>query len=68
MILSFSPMIGRRRIKTENRNDHKFSNRWAWRNSLDPDQGQGLHRLQFRRHVLVSLLYGNGGNGNLLKV
>ena len=65
MILSVSPRIGRWRIKTENRNDHKFSNRWAWTNSLDPDQGQGQHRLPFRRHVLVTLLY---GNSNLLKV
>ena len=45
------------------RNDPKFSDRYAWANSADPDQtqeqsDQGLHCLPFRLHRLVSLLYG----------
>ena len=38
------------------RNDPKFSDRYAWANSADPDQG--LHCLPFRLHRLDSLLYG----------
>ena len=44
------------------RNDPKFSDRYAWANSADPDQteqsDQGLHCLPFRLHRLDSLLYG----------
>ena len=44
------------------RNDPKFSDRYAWANSADPDQkeqsDQGLHCLPFRLHRLNSLLYG----------
>ena len=42
------------------RNDPKFSDRYAWANSADPDQTapQGLHCLPFRLHRLDSLLYG----------
>ena len=41
----------------------KFSDRYAWANSADPDQteeqsDQGLHCLSFRLHRLDSLLYG----------
>ena len=35
------------------RNDPKFSDRYTWANSADPDQEQsvqGLHYLQFRLH------------------
>ena len=42
-------------------NDPKFSDRYAWTNSADPDQeqsDQGLHCLPFRLHCLGSLLYG----------
>ena len=44
------------------RNDPKFSERYAWANSADPDQtvprgAQGLHCLPFRLHRLDSLLY-----------
>ena len=52
----------------EYRNDPKFSDRYAWANSADPDQtaprgaeeqsDQGLHCLPFRLHRLDSLLYG----------
>ena len=38
------------------RNDTKFSDRNAWANSADPDQG--LHCLPFRMHRFDSLLYG----------
>ena len=38
------------------RNDPKFSDRYAWASSADPDQG--LHCLLFRLHLLDSLLYG----------
>ena len=41
------------------RNDPKFSDRYTWANSADPDQtapDQGLYRLPFR--LLDSLLYG----------
>ena len=45
------------------RNDPKFSDRYAWINSADPDQteeqsDQDLHFLPFRLHRLDSLLYG----------
>ena len=47
------------------RNDPKFSDRYAWANSANPDQtaprgqsDQGLHYLPFRLHHLDSLLYG----------
>ena len=44
------------------RNDPKFSDRYDWANSADPDQtaqsDQGLHCLPFRLHRLDSLLYG----------
>ena len=45
------------------RNDPKFSDRYVWANSADPDQteeqsDQGLHCLPFRLHRLDSLLYG----------
>ena len=56
------------------RNDPKFSDRYAWANSADPDQtqtvqtqirllleeqsDQGLHCLPIRLHRLDSLLYG----------
>ena len=47
------------------RNDPKFSDRYAWANSADPDQtaleeqsDQGLHCLPFHLHRLPSLLYG----------
>ena len=43
------------------RNDPKFSDKYAWANSADPDQeqsDQGLHCLLFRLHRLDSLLYG----------
>ena len=41
------------------RNDPKFSDRYAWANSADPDQtDQGLHCLPFRLHRLDSLLCG----------
>ena len=47
------------------RNDPKFSDRYAWAKSADPDQtapkeqsDQGLHCLQFRLHRLDSFLYG----------
>ena len=47
------------------RYDPKFSDRYAWANSADPDQNapllyshQGLHCLPFRLHRLDSLLYG----------
>ena len=44
-------------------NDPKFSDRYAWANSADPNQieeqsDQGLHGLPFRLHHLDSLLYG----------
>ena len=41
------------------RNDPKFSDRYTWANSADPDQTapvQGPHRLPFRLHHLDSLL------------
>ena len=41
------------------RNDPKFSDRFTWANSADPDQtapDQGLHCLPFRLHRLDSLL------------
>ena len=50
------------------RNDPKFSDRYAWANSADPDQtaprGEeqsdlGLHCLPFHLHRLDSLLCGN---------
>ena len=41
------------------RNDPKFSDRYAWANSPDPDQtAQSLHCLPFRLYRLDSLLYG----------
>ena len=43
------------------RNDPKFSDRYAWANSADPDQtapDQGLHCLPFCLHRLDSLHYG----------
>ena len=41
------------------RNDPKFSNRYAWANSADPDQtAPSLHRLD-------SLLYGRAISSNL---
>ena len=44
------------------RTDPKFSDRYAWANSADPDQtaqsDQGLHCLPSRLHRLDSLLYG----------
>ena len=41
------------------RNDPKFSDRYAWANSADPDQtAQGLHYLPFRLHRLDPFLYG----------
>ena len=46
------------------RNDPKFSDRYAWANSADPDQlleeqsDQGRHCLPFGLHLLDSLLYG----------
>ena len=41
------------------RNDPKFSDRYAWANSADPDQSdQGLHCLPFRLHRLDSVLCG----------
>ena len=46
---------------TKYRNDRKFSDRWAWANSVDPDQtapDQGLHCLPFSLNRLDSLLYG----------
>ena len=51
---------------TSYHNDPKFSDRYAWANSADPDQtaprgeqsDQGLHCLPFRLHRLDSLLYG----------
>ena len=37
------------------RDDPKFSDRYAWANSVDPDQtAQGLHCLPFRLHCLDS--------------
>ena len=40
------------------RNDPKFSDRYTWAKSADPDQSdQGLHCLPFRLHRLDSLLY-----------
>ena len=40
-------------------NDPKFSDRYAWANSADPDQSdQGLHCLPFCLHCLDSLLCG----------
>ena len=42
------------------RNDPKFSDRYAWANSADPDQtapDQGLHCLLFLLHRLDALLY-----------
>ena len=55
--------------KSTYRNDPKFSDRYAWANSADPDQtaprglleeqsDQGLHCLPFHLHRLDSLLYG----------
>ena len=48
------------------RNDPKFSDRYAWANSADPDHTaprgaayQGLHCLPFLLHRLDSLLYGS---------
>ena len=44
-------------------NDPKFSDRYVWANSADPDQtapkqsDQGLHCLPFRLHRLDSLHY-----------
>ena len=51
------------KLKYTYRNDSKFSDRYAWANSADPDQteeqsDQGLHCLPFRLHRLDSLLYG----------
>ena len=49
------------------RNDPKFSDRYAWANSADPDQeqsDQGLHCLPFRQHRLNSLLYGRATSLN----
>ena len=43
------------------RNDPKFSDRYTWANSADPDQTaplQGLHCKPFCLHSLDSLLYG----------
>ena len=42
------------------RNDPKFSDRYAWAYSAEPDQTaeQGLHCLPFHLHRLDSLLYG----------
>ena len=45
------------------RNDPKFSDRYAWENSADPDQTEeqsvrALHCLPFRLHCLDSLLCG----------
>ena len=37
-------------------NDPKISDKYAWANSADPDQG--LHCLPFRLHPLDLLLYG----------
>ena len=34
------------------RNDPKFSDRYAWANSADPDQTAPLHCLPFRPHRL----------------
>ena len=52
-------------LKQLYRNDPKFSDRYAWANSADPDQtapkelsDQGLHCLPFRLRRLDSLLYG----------
>ena len=42
--------------KDQYHNDPKFSDRYAWANSADPDQG--LHCLPFRLHRLDSFLYG----------
>ena len=44
----------------EYRNDPKFSDRYAWANSADPDRTapQGLHCLPFRLRRLDSLPYG----------
>ena len=39
------------------RTDPKFSDRYAWANSVDPDQ-TGLYCLPFRLHRLDTLLYG----------
>ena len=41
-------------------NDPKFSDRYAWANSADPDltAPRSLHCLPFRLHRLDSLLYG----------
>ena len=42
------------------RNDPKFSDRQIWANSADLEEqsDQGLHRLQFRLHLLDALFYG----------
>ena len=42
------------------RNDPKFSDRYAWANSADPEEqsDQGLHCLPFHLYHLDSLFYG----------
>ena len=51
-------------ISQEYHNDPKFSDKYSWANSADPDQtaeeqsDQGLTCLLFRLHHLDSLLYG----------
>ena len=48
----------------QDRNDPKFSDRYAWANSADPDQtaDQGLHCLPFRLHRLDSMVEPHSSN------
>ena len=47
-------------LQLKYRNDPKFSDKYAWANSADPDQTapRGKQCLPFRLHRLDSLLYG----------
>ena len=57
----FSMSVLKKILKLSYCNDSKFSDRYAWANSADPDQtapDQGLHCLPFRLHRLDSLFYG----------
>ena len=74
MIIPYVPVLIWNLKQCFYRNDPKFSDRYAWANSADPDQtaprgansadpdqtapDQGLHCLPFRLHRLDSLLYG----------
>ena len=59
MLQSTPAYSGVNQVTNNYRNVPKFSDRYAWANSEDPDQtDQGLHGLLFPLHRLDSLLYG----------